>query len=336
MIENLSYRLKRLYHPELYQGPLSPGRITAHRSRLPRAGRRRTGYFEGWYYKFVFPNTTFAVIPGVSYARDDAHSFVQTLSDEAGSGTYQRYSVDAFRFERSRFSISIGPNRFTINELRLRLPEIEADLSFRPQVRWPSRLFSPSSMGWYGFLRFMECYHGILVVDGIAEGRFNGTELRDGRVYIEKDWGSSFPVAWIWLQTNSFDGGGALTCSVARVPFCTGAFTGFIAGLHDGTKLHRFATYTGAGIEKLTISDVAVEIGIVCGARRLAISATRSAGGRLVSPVEGAMEGRISESLDARISVQLTDNGRTEFAGTGIHAGLEVVNPEKLTGLEPT
>jgi hypothetical protein len=48
------------------------------------------------------------------------------------------------------------------------------------------------------------------------------------------------------------------------------------------------------------------------------------------------MEGRISESLDARISVQLTDTGRTEFAGTGVHAGLEVVNPEKLTSVEST
>ena len=56
-----------------------------------------------------------------------------------------------------------------------------------------------------------------------------------------------------------------------------------------------------------------------------------SKGAELVSPVMGAMQGRLNESLNAEIAVRLAENGRILFEAVGRHAGLEVVYPEKLT-----
>ena len=65
-------------------------------------------------------------------------------------------------------------------------------------------------MGWYSFVPFMECNHGIVSVnhDLYGEISVNGNviDFNNGKGYIEKDWGVSFPEAWIWIQSNNFRG----------------------------------------------------------------------------------------------------------------------------------
>jgi hypothetical protein len=64
---------------------------------------------------------------------------------------------------------------------------------------------------------------------------------------------------------------------------------------------------------------------------RLEIVAWRAEGGLLHSPERVAMLQRVLESLTARLDVRLVAlaGGREEllFAGTGRHAGLEIVGP---------
>ena len=55
----------------------------------------------------------------------------------------------------------------------------------------------------------------------------------------------------------------------------------------------------------------------------------------LLSPIFGAMDGRISESIDAIINVKLqkkVKNNKEElvYDGTGYTGGLEIINPEVL------
>jgi hypothetical protein len=42
------------------------------------------------------------------------------------------------------------------------------------------------------------------------------------------------------------------------------------------------------------------------------------------------MTGRIEETLGSEISVELSADGELLFSDRGIHAGLEVVNPDQL------
>lgn len=305
--------MRRVFKPELYQGP---------------SHVKHTGYFEGWYFKAAFPHGALAVIPGVSLAPRDAHAFVQTLY--RGESRYHRFRLDEFDYGTREFSVRVGGNRFSLTDLTLRLPEIDAELRISSKTRWPGNLLAPSSMGWYAYMRFMECYHGVIVLDGLVHGRLNARDDVEGRFYLEKDWGSSFPKGWIWLQSNSFERPASITCSVALVPFRNRVFTGFIAGLWDGRILHRFATYTGARVSSVVVGERSVELTIRDSTKTLKISAARAAGGELVSPIRGAMQGRITESLDAEISVELLEGESPTFEGTGVHAGLEVVNPEVL------
>ncbi|MGL4648203.1 MAG: tocopherol cyclase family protein, partial [Caldilineaceae bacterium] len=184
-----------------------------------------------------------------------------------------------------------------------------------------------------GVLSFDHALTGQLIVDG------SPVDFHGGRGYIEKDWGQAFPQAWIWMQSNHFGAPGTcLTASVARIPWMGSAFRGFIVGLwHDG-QLFRFATYTGATIETLQVSEQAVHWVLRGGERlrgmrhplRLEIVARRSTERTelLHAPYRTAMLQRVLESLTATVEVRLSDesHGRSRvlFEGTGACAGLEL------------
>ncbi|MFP4483757.1 MAG: tocopherol cyclase family protein [Spirochaetaceae bacterium] len=308
------YGIKRLYRPEYFQG----------------AGRRRR-YFEGWYYKFVFPERVFAVIPGVSLAAGDPHAFIQIIDAEESESPYHRFPLDSFSASRDRFALTVGANRFDLASVSLDLPELRLDARMESSIRWPSRLLSPGTMGWYSFVPGMECRHGVIVLDGDAHGRRNGATLSPGRFYLEKDWGRSFPHAWVWLQTNSFESpGSCITASIATVPFITGAFTGFLIGVLAQGRLYRFTTYTGATLQEITIGNHVCRFTVTQQDLVLEVEALRRDGVDLRAPVEGEMRGRVNETLHAEVRVTLRKGGDTLLDEIGRHGGLEVVNPDRL------
>lgn len=312
--------LGRVYHPVLFQGE--------------RLLDRPAPYFEGWYFKAVFPGVgSWALIPGVSLAPPNAHAFIQLIDGSTGSTTYESFLLEEFRHEPQPFAIRLGANRFSLQGLDVSLPGFRASLAIREPAFWPSRLLSPSSMGWYAFMRFMECYHGVIVMDAAVEGAVGGRPLAGGRFYLEKDWGRSFPRAWVWMQTNTFVGhaqGVSLTCSVARVPFRGREFTGFIIGLLCPGALHRFTPYNGARLQEIVFDERAVQIVARRGRWTVSLRAAREAGAVLASPVAGAMQGRIEETLRAQVDVELSQAGRAVFRGRGTDAGLEVIQPALL------
>ncbi|MGD2206619.1 MAG: tocopherol cyclase family protein [Anaerolineae bacterium] len=303
---------------------------------------KRPPFFEGWYYKMVDASEQhrYAVIPGIflSDDPDQHHAFVQVLDGTTGRSTYHRYPADAFWAAERELDLRIGPNRFTAEHLSLQVesPELEigGELRFGGLCSWPVTLASPGIMGWYAWVPFMQTYHGVVSLDHRIGGvlRVNGqpVDFARGRGYIEKDWGRSFPAAWIWLQTNHFEEPGtSLTASVAIIPWLRGSFPGFIAGLWHEDVLYRFATYTGARIERLDIADEAVTWVIRDRRHRLEMRAIRAEGGLLQAPTMVDMGRRIAETLNARVETVLysLEGGRSRrlFRDTGRHAGLEAV-----------
>jgi tocopherol cyclase len=320
-----------------------PARLRAVRRPAMYHGHGLTrDFFEGWYFKFADASerNVWAVIPGVFLAssripEEDSHAFVQTLNGRTGESHYHRYPLQEFQASTTAFDLRIGPNRFRIDSMHLEIerPEqiLSGDLAFLRISPWPVTPASPGIMGWYAYVPFMECYHGVLSLDHEVNGRLRTaereTDFSGGRGYIEKDWGRAFPQGWVWMQTNHFaEPGTCLTASVARIPWLGTAFPGFIAGFWHRRRLYRFATYTGAALTRLAITDTRVELELRDARYRLEVDAKRSKGGLLHAPFRAAMVQRLMESLTAEVTVRLLERstGRTIFSGTGRNAGLEV------------
>lgn len=296
-------------------------------------------FFEGWYFKLVSANRArrFAVIPGIFLSHDPAkhHAFVQVFDGVSGQATYHRFPAEQFQAARSDFDVQIGANHFRLDRITLDIADeqrtVTGDLRFGEAIPWPVTLREPGVMGWFGWLPIMECYHGVLGMDHSLDGSLivDGVELdfSGGRGYIEKDWGSSFPAGWVWTQTNHFEQPGvSFTASIAITPLLGRWFPGFLAGLlHDG-QFDRFATYTGAHIEKLEIHEANVFCALRDRSKRLEIAGTRAETSILPAPDRIEMGKRVPETLKASLELCLTDlrSGATLFAGRGECAGLEI------------
>lgn len=306
---------------------------------------KKPPFFEGWYYKLVSADETHkvAIIPGVILGQD-AHAFVQVLDGVSGQTAYHTFSIEQFQAKREAFGLNIAGNIFDDNHLVLDLnrPEgqIFGEIHLGPLQPWPVSLLSPGIMGWYAWVPRMECYHGVLSFDHPLKGSLvlNGEEMNfdSGHGYIEKDWGQSFPAAWVWFQSNHFDNQRAcITASVAIIPWLGSAFRGFIVGLWVEGKLYRFATYTGARLESLSILDDRVDWVLRDAHYRLHLTVIRAQGGLLRGPTRLDMGKRVLETLNSTVSVQLeTLQGRMVFEDNGRHAGLEVMGdlPRLLRG----
>jgi len=161
-------------------------------------------------------------------------------------------------------------------------------------------------------------------------------DFTGGRGYLEKDWGRSMPLAWIWAQANGFAGpGSCFLFSLARIPWMGGTFPGFFALVSEGGRIHRFATYTGSRVASAVLRGRELSVEIRDRHRVLRLRAERSHEGVLLAPVDGAMERRIGESIDARLHIRLEDaGGRVLFEGSGGSAGLEIVGDPSLIGVQ--
>ncbi len=311
-------------------------------------GSRKSGpFFEGWYFKLVSADGVhrLSVIPGVYLGKDhhDDHAFIQLIDGVNGNSDFYPFPFDQFSYEPGKMDVRIGENHFTQDHLSLDLDQpnicLAGTIEFSSQNPWPVTVSSPGVMGWYAWVPGMECYHGIISMDHTLSGSLtmNGIPLSftDGRGYMEKDWGRAMPSAWIWMQTNHFaQSGVSLTFSIADIPWGRYSFAGFLGGFLFEKQLFRFATYTGAKISGLSVTDDTVRFTVSDRKRRLDITAYRQKGSALQAPTIRQMDRRIMETLSAEIDVVFYKMRRGRwsecFSGSGKHAGLEVVGDLSL------
>ena len=150
-----------------------------------------------------------------------------------------------------------------------------------------------------------------------------GSSITGGKGYIEKDWGSSFPKRYVWLQSNHFSTEGSLFFSWADIPAIGTTFQGYIAHLYYAGEHHRFATYT-RGTCAFESTGREVSILLTRGDKRLRITATQTGGAELVAPHRGQMIHTIKEGLFGRVSFHLETPGGTLSDQSSL-AGIELV-----------
>lgn len=295
---------------------------------------KKPPFFEGWYYKILSQDqrSKYAIIPGIILGADN-HAFIQLLNGSTGESVYWKFPSSSFTAEKRHFEVHIAGNRFTKEHIYLDIDDqlgvLQGELKFHNTTPWPVSLFSPGIMGWYAWVPRMETYHGVGSLDHTISGKLKindvAIDFTGGRGYSEKDWGAAFPEAYIWFQSNHFqEPGVSLTASTAIIPWLRSSFRGFICGLWYQGQLYRFATYTGAFIEKLDIFQDHIEWIISDKRYKLQMNASRPEGGVLLGPDELEMGKRINETLSSTVEVRLAKiSGEVIFFDTGRHTGLE-------------
>lgn len=310
----------KVYNPILFQGNLN-----------------RNRYFEGWYFKHVSSNHNhvYSFIPGVALTKTDKHAFIQVIDGITGKTWNVKYPLSEFSYSENEFQVRVGKSVFSEKgmELDIDTPDlkIKGQVFYGDFVKYPSSAFSPGIMGWYSFVPFMECKHGIGSVLHLLNGSLliNNTEISfsEGTGYIEKDWGTSFPESWVWLHCNTFEKpGSSFTFSVAKIPWLGNFFIGHICFLYAEGKFHLFATYNGSKISKLTFHAPVLDIELKNKTHTLKVKAVQNRSGDLKAPVTGEMNRIIKESVDSEIGIELFDNqNKMIFADKGTRAGLEII-----------
>ncbi len=315
MMSNLSKNWKAIWNPDMYHG----------------WGKEKS-YFEGWYFKIVDPTEqyVFAIIPGISKEEDGKQeAFIQLLDGANCKAEYIAFDKDKFVPGTDRFELDLGQNYFSAKAVKLDLPTLKGQLELLGTTPWPKMLGAPGIMGWYGFMPFMECYHGVVSLNHHLKGElvYNGTaiDFDGGKGYIEKDWGKSFPSAWIWSQTNHFEADRkiSLMASVAKIPWLGSSFIGYLVGFYLDDQLYRFATYTGAKM-KASLTDYGVQLSFKDRNQRIEIEAHKAPGADLISPISGKMTGKVNESMQAQLNVKFYQKDKLVYEGTGKNAGLEL------------
>lgn len=188
--------------------------------------RKRSRYFEGWYYKFVAPlgrgynrtattmedppPTSMAVVPGIFYGDkiggNESHAFVfVTLDGERQH--YYRFGTDEFAYASGseEYYIQVGDNRFSHTGVSLNLYPRDGDdaglaltgeLSFTDPKPWPISLTQLGAMGPVGWLPGLECTHGVLSFDHILHGSLAMTHTGGGNeereVFLPLDGGRGY------------------------------------------------------------------------------------------------------------------------------------------------
>ena len=209
-----------------------------------------TEFFEGWYFKHQCFNQTISFIPGIHIPKNKKpFAFIQIITNN--QSYFIKYPLSEFYAAKNSFYIKIGDNIFSKKGISISIT--------RPQITIQGRIsygeFTPikyNIMGPFSLIPNMECNHGVISMHHSTHGYMKVNNERisfsGGNGYIEKDWGSSFPKSYTWIQCNDFKDKTSIVVSTAHIPFCGFSFRGLIALVHYKDKEYRFATYNGGKI----------------------------------------------------------------------------------------
>lgn len=153
-------------------------------------------------------------------------------------------------------------------------------------------------------------------------------DFNNGSGYIEKDWGTSFPRKYIWMQCNHFENESvSIVFSVADIPFGKKSFEGYLCNFCINGEEYRFATYNKSILNINHISDDNFSLSLENKKAKITITAKINNAGVLIAPKHGEMKNQIKEELSGGIDIVFKDKKTNhDFVGKGRSAGIEIVN----------
>lgn len=319
--------LRKITNPIVFQGNLN-----------------KEHYFEGWYYKQVSSTEKYVIsfIPGISLFNNDYHSFIQYIysgldekNNRVVKSGYFKFPLTAFEFKDNPFIVKTGENVFSETMINVKLVDdkinIQGTLRFDSITPIKKSILMPNIMGFFAYMPNMECYHGVISMNHSLSGvlKINNEEVdfSNGKGYIEKDWGTSFPKEYIWIQCNNFKNKVvSVTCSIANVPFVKGSFRGFICNVLIDGKEYRFATYNSSKLKVKNIDDGNIVIILENRKAVLKIEGVSKEPISVIAPKNGEMIKKINEEIAGEVKVKLYNKeNKVVYKDIGTIAAMEVV-----------
>lgn len=281
-------------------------------------------FFEGWYFKHQTQDQTISFIPGIHLSKKGkAFSFIQIITNE--KSYFIKYPYNSFYASKKDLYIRIGNNVFSKNGITINIntPELEVKGKVYYGKLTPIKY---DIMGPFSLMAKMQCNHGIISLRHSISGSFKVGDvlfnLKNGVSYIEKDWGSSFPQDYIWLQCNDFKDQTSIVISVAHIPFCGISFRGLIAIVYYKGKEYRFATYNGG---KVLYADEH-QLLIKRGPYVLKVDVDKGNGHPLKAPELGDMSRIIHERSACPAVFKFYDGDKKVFVKHSKNASFEYVD----------
>lgn len=257
-------------------------------------------FFQGYYFKHQKGAETLCVIAG----RSDSNQFIQIITQ---NGSWQTPMTKDCHFSKRGVILDIHT----------------PDLSLTGKISYHG--LSPiryDIMGPFQFLP-MECRHGIISMNHRLKGSvtLNGKSIdfTDGKGYIEKDSGRSFPSSYAWVQANDFREDCSIMAAVAEIPLCGLQFHGCISVVHYRGKEYRFATYLGTRILCCTKEKIILKQGNYL----LLIQIHAKNGHSLNAPRNGKMSRTIIESASCPAEYVLYKGSNQIFHLFSYHTSFE-------------
>lgn len=338
----------------LVQGALalsSLSKLPPHAGFHGAAADPKKPFFEGWYLRVVTKNQgSIALIFHVF----DPHNIdrpsrrrgvgIQVITP-SGSTFLETPDLSTFRAEshalsiRNYFADTNDFFRLTSSRASGRISPISSgtgvtfDFEMFPEVGWGgdegARQYSTA--GWLAAFPVFEPHYQVLVSKGKAMGSLTlqGQEdiiqeynLDDASIYLEKNWGGSFPSKWWWIQANTFRHSNLCVTSTGAqrgIPFLGQEEEVALIGLHWNGKFYPFPDVNwnvrwGHWLIEGSYGEYSVQIAGDC----------QDSGIPVKCPTTKGMEEIARESFHGTLRVQLFKNGSLVLDDTSNEACLEV------------
>lgn len=214
----------------------------------PHFFRHRAEFFEGWYYKLVYPDgkrfliCIFGFTVGQSRER---FPFVQIFDSVSKQSVHFDFPADSFQFNQKTKTGMIQGNSFSKNKLIIEVANDQFSLSLHVDFQISTGTKSHvNSMGPARWFLGLECYHAVISMQPRWSGQIdlNGEKIQitNGKAYIEKNWGRHFPAAYTWIHCNQFSElNTSLVGLSGKLPWFFGKH-GFFFQVYAASKKYRF------------------------------------------------------------------------------------------------
>lgn len=287
--------------------------------------KNKKAFFEGWYFKHQYNDFSMALIPGINIDKNgDKYSFIQVITKDNSYNI--KYKFDDFSISYDKLTIKIKDNIFSINGVVLNIREsgirIKGRLKYNNITPIKSNIMGPFSL-----IKFMKCNHEIISLYHTVDGNLtiNNKEIKinNGIGYIEKDYGSSFPKTYLWIQCNDFQNEKAsIMVSIADIPLLGYEFKGCIAAILYKGKEYRMATYNGVKIIDYNKKGLTIKRGRY----KLYIDIEEKNSRNLLAPNKGEMERVINEDIACSARFRFYEKKKLIFDLNSNNTSYEYVN----------